>query len=206
MSVGAVGAGPSAAFIDPAQTISSTGGALALLVLDTQALQRDADHDRLEGARDAYKEALADEVSSMHAAADQVFWGAIAQGSLGIVAGGASVYGSINSHAAVSQALATHNETALSAAVKPSTAEALGGALAQLGAPTGQLVSGSGGEHSRAFAKAASGEGEQAKWQIDDMKNRIAQSDETTDRAIQWQQTLVDKQDATMNALISNFA
>ncbi|HYP87874.1 MAG TPA: hypothetical protein VEQ59_06965, partial [Polyangiaceae bacterium] len=161
---------------------------------------------QLEAARGAFNEALADEVEQMHAAADQVFWGAVVQGSLGVVAGAASVSGALSSNAAISKAIESGCDQALSVALKTTTAEALGQALNAVAVPVGKLVSGSDGEHSRAEAKEASGRGEQAKWQMDDAKERVDQSKQTADRTTQWASSLVDKHDSTISALIQDFA
>jgi len=191
---------------DPSEGISSVGGELAMLVLRTQQSQRDADHDALEVARDDYQRALASEVDAMHSAANQVFWGAVAQGSLAIAGGAASVYGGLDSRSAITDALHAHDQVALQTALKPGVFETSGSALETLAAPMGKLVSSSDGEDSLADAKAASGEGEQAKWRIDDLKNNINRSNDISDKTTQWLSSAVDKDDASTRAVLSNMA
>lgn len=195
-------------FTDPADSLSTAGGSLAMLVLDTQAAERQAGHERLQVARDDYQAALSEEVSKMHEAADQVFWGAVAQGSLAIVSGAASVYGSVSQHTEISKALAAGDkgQLQLEAALKDNLSQVVGRALEPLAAPVGAVVSGSNGEHARADAKSASGKGEQARWQIDDAKDRIEQAEQTAERTTQWAATLVDKEDAAVTGLIADFA
>jgi hypothetical protein len=193
-------------FTNPAETVHTTGGALAALVLQAQATQQQTDHDELQVARDEYRNALSEEVGAMHEAASQVFWGAVAQGSLAMISGAASVYGAASSQSAISKALKSHSDTAISAACRPGVAENFGNALASLAPPVGKLVSGSDGQDSLADAKAASGQGEEAKWRIDDLKENIEQSKQVTDKTTQWLASAVEKQDGAITSVLSSMA
>jgi len=208
MTINSIGTSNAATFspIDPADLLTTAGGSLAMLVLDTQAIERQADHERLQAARDDYQAALAEEVSKMHDAADKVFWGAIAQGSLAIAGGAASVYGTIDQHGSITSALKTGDDKLLQVALKTTQSQAFGQALEPLAAPVGKVVSGSDGEHARAAAKSAAGKGEESRSEIDDAKARIEQSEQTTDRTTQWAATLVDKENAAVSGLIADFA
>jgi hypothetical protein len=192
--------------IDPGDSLTTAGGSLAALVLDTQAIQREASHEQLQAAREDYQAALDEEVSKMHEAAEQVFWGAIAQGSLALAGGAAAVYGTIDQHVSITTALKTGDNKLLECALKTTEAQAFGQALEPLAAPVGIVVSGSNGEHTRAEAKRASGDGEEARWRMDDAKARIEQSEQATERTTEWVATLVDKQDAAIGGVIADFA
>ncbi|HXK17847.1 MAG TPA: hypothetical protein VNG33_08595 [Polyangiaceae bacterium] len=206
MTINGVGNGAQLTLDDPSEGISTIGGELAMLVLNAQQAQRDTDHDELEVAREDFQRSLASEVDAMHSAANQVFWGAVAQGSLAIAGGAASVYGTVDSRSALSAALHSGDPAALQAACKPDVFETMGPALGQLSAPAGKLVSGSDGEDSLADAKAASGAGEQAKWRLDDLKNNLNRSNDVSDKATQWLSSAVDKDDASTRAVLSNLA
>jgi hypothetical protein len=208
MTVSSIGNSNASSYplLDPADSLTTAGASLAMLVLDTQAIERQAGHERLEAARDDYQAALAEEVSKMHEAADQVFWGAIAQGAVAIAGGAASVYGAVGQHAEISKALAAGDDGQLQLALKDDLSQVLGRALEPLAVPVGKVASGSDGEHARAAAKSASGKGEQARWAIDDAKERIEQAEQTAERATQWAANLVDKQDAALSGLITDFA
>lgn len=204
--IGGSGVASSLEFTNPAETVHTTGGALAMLVLDAQAIQRQTDHEELQLARDEYRQALSEEVGAMHEAASQVFWGAVAQGSLSVIAGAASVYGAASSQSAISEALESQNDTALSAACQSGVAETFGNALGSLAPPIGKLVSGSDGQDSLADAKAASGQGEEAKWRIADLKENIEQSKQMTDKTTQWLASAVEKQDSAITSVLSRMA
>jgi hypothetical protein len=208
MTIRGVSASATNAFahIDPSETITTSGGALAVMILSLEANDRKADHEDLQAARADYQEALAKEVSEMHAAADKSLLGAIAQGGLAVAAGAVSVYGAVQANDKLSAALLTKDQGLIAAACKPSTLETLGSSLQPLIAPVGNYVSGSDGQDELADAKQASGEGEQAKWVMDDKKNAINQSDEKSSRTTQWVGTLVSQENGTMSVLINNMA
>jgi hypothetical protein len=206
VTIGTVTSRGAPALIDPAEMISTSGGTLAAIFLDSQAAQRDADHDQLQTARAEYQDALADEVAAMHEAADRILMGAVVQGSLAVVAGYASVSGALESRSLVNQALATHDDRLLEAALKQSSGEVFGSALSQLSAPVGQLVSGGGGQHALADAKAASGRAEEGREQVEDAQKNINESNDASKNATDWAASLVNKNDQTVSALIGNIA
>lgn len=206
MTIGAIAGRGAPELIDPAEMISTSGGSLAAMFLDSQAAQRDADHEQLETARAEYQDCIANEVAAMHEAADRVLMGAVVQGSIAMVAGYASMSGAIESKSLVNQALTTHDDRLLQIALKQSTGEVFGSALSQLGAPVGQLVSGGGGQHALADAKAASGRAEEARGQMEDAQKNINESNDASKNATDWAASLVSKNDQTVSALIGNIA
>jgi hypothetical protein len=191
---------------DPARLLTTAGGAVAVLVLNAQATEREAAHDELADARDSYRQALSDEVGQMHEAASEIFWGAVVQGSLAIVGGAASVYGAARSQSVLSDALESHDQAALIAASKPCAVETFGSAVTTLAGPTGTLVSGSDGQHSLADAKAASGRGEQAKWRMDDAKSDLEESRALADHSLQWLSSATEKEGAATTSVLANMA
>jgi hypothetical protein len=192
--------------IDPAETVGSGGGSLAVMVLNQEAGRRQSDREALTAAREDFEVALDDEVESMHEAADLAFWGAVTQGALSVASGALTVHGAFASNARIEAALVTKDEALIAAATAPTTTEALGRSLGQLSEPAGVLASRSNGQHAQADAKQAAGEGEQARWRMDDMKDALERSEQRTERTSEWLESLVDKRAGTMGVVIGNIA
>jgi hypothetical protein len=99
--------------IDPAETVGSGGGSLAVMVLNQEAGRRQSDREALTAAREDFEVALDDEVESMHEAADLAFWGAVTQGALSVASGALTAQGAFASNARIEAALVTKDWTAL---------------------------------------------------------------------------------------------
>lgn len=160
----------------------SLGGELAVLMLETQELRKQIDHERLASAREDFRDALDDEVQLLKDAADATRRGALLQAGLGVVGCGTSIYG-----------LAVESE-------KWSKA---GDGLSQLAKPMGDLL---GTSYGAAEAKAAEGLQQAAKWEIEDCRDSVRDADALQNKALDWVSSLVERDAAAMAAILSNKA
>lgn len=207
MSVHAIGASTGASsYSDAAEQITSTQGKLAVMMLEAQQANEQGEQQRLELARNSYKAALAEEVNEMHAAADSALLGALIQASISCAGGAMTISGALSREVPELSANPCDAEKMqFSAALQETDLEVTGKALQNFSGPLGEFASSQAGHHS-ASAKAHGGEAEMARWAIGDAQENIDESRELAQKAIDWADSLSDKDAAAMNAILANLA
>lgn len=207
MTVQGVGSGPNQLqYMNAAEQVVGPGGKLAALMLAAEQGQQESEHQQLEVARSSFKAELAAEVSLMHEAADQAFWGALTQGAISAASGALNVAGALSRCPPDLTSNCDVTKLQFQAAMQPSDLEVIGRSLEQLAGPAGKLVSGSDGQHSLAEAKAHAGRGEQARWAMDDAHERLENSEQRVDRTVDWVGGIADKDAAASSAVLGNMA
>lgn len=160
---------------------TSVSGELAVLMLETNENQKEMDRDQLALARADLSDALAEEVRSLHDAADAKFRGAALEAGLS----GASAGLGLVSLQTGEKSWVAHAGTGLGHVAKP-----LGEMLAKTYADAG--------------AAAARGEEKAAEWRIDDARDNLKEEDGVQNKALDWLSSMLDQDAATMNAILSN--
>jgi hypothetical protein len=164
--------------------VNGIGTQLAILILETEQSKQELDRARLDDARQDFAQALSDEVQALREQADAQLRGALVEGSATLLSGGL---------AAGSAALECDGE-ALGLAAKTT------GDLAE---PLGSMF---GHTYGGADAKRAQGAGQQARWEIEDLRGNLSQSGGAEDRALGWSASLGESDAATTRAVLSNLA
>ncbi len=208
MTVQGIGGGANQLrYMNASEQVVGPGGKLAALMLAAEQGQQESEHQELEIARSTFKTELASEVALMHEAADRVFWGAVTQGAISAASGALTVAGAMSRCPPdLTQNCDDVTRLQFQAAMQPSDLEITGNALAPLAGPAGKLVSDSDGQHSLAEAKAHAGAGEQARWAMDDAHERLENSKQRVDRAVDWVDGMADKDAAASSAVLGNLA
>jgi len=188
MTVSAVGGGASAssAFADPCDlqdgSVTSLAGEIAILMLESQENQKQAEREQLSLARQEFSEALHDQVEALRDEADAGLRGALVQGGLALIGCGASLWG-------------------VGRDARNTWQEKLGAGLGQLAQPLGNAA---GHNYGTATAKSAEGEQTAAKWQLDDARDGLQKGGALQDKALDWLGSIVDRDAATMSAILAN--
>jgi hypothetical protein len=169
-------------------TYSSPELALLALYVEADAVMSEAHREAEQNARTEQRAAMEDELEALEDKADATRWGAITQGSL-TAASGAYSFSSEFASSPVTAARCTKTSTLLSGLAKPA----------------GDLVGTARHEDAERDAKEASQEQEQAKWRADDAAEAKNQLESFTDRVIEQFDQILETQDATTVAVLSNF-
>jgi hypothetical protein len=167
---------------------SSPELALLALYVEADAVMGEAHREAKEQARTEQRAAMADELEALEDKADATRWGAITQGSLTAASGAFAFSTELTS----SQA---------GAARCAKTAKVLDG----LAEPAGDLFGTARKEDADRDATQASQEQEQAKWRADDAADAKNELEAFTDRVIEQFDQILETQDATTVAVLSNF-
>jgi hypothetical protein len=187
MNVGNVGSGGSQ-FLSlesdsiPEGSFTSVSGKLAVLMLNSQEQQKQAQHEQLDSARRDFTEALNDEVQALKDGADAAFRGALFAGATAIASGGMGVW-------------------AAGRDCEKPWQQAVGDGLGKLSEPLGAAV---GKNYGAADAKSAQGAEEVAKWQLQDAHDSIKAADDLQKKALDWASSMSDRDAATTTAILSN--
>jgi hypothetical protein len=163
-------------------SFTSVSGELAVLMLNTQEKQKQAEQQQLDSARHEYTEALSHEVEALKAEADAAFRGACVEGSLAIAAGAAGVWGAARTGDHPWQS-------------------SLSDSLGKLAHPLGTAIS---KNYGAADAKSAEGAEQAAKWQIDDAHDAVKDGNTIQNKALDWASSMSDHDAATTAAILSN--
>jgi hypothetical protein len=201
-----------AAYLNPAEQVTTLGGRLAALMLANQQGEQEAEQDLVQLAREQFKQALAEEVAAMHEAADDMFVGALVQGGISLASGALTVSGAFSRD--VPEALGNdaplaqqrQYEIDVQCALQKTDAEVMGEAIGPLGAPIAAHVSNANGDHARADAKQHGGEGEQSRWAMNDARDRIRDSKELGSQTRAWLRSLTEQEAAATAAVLANMA
>lgn len=187
--------------------VTSVGGRLAVMVLTSQQQQQQADHELMDLAVSQFKDALAAEVEALHDAADQAFWGALTQGAIALGSGALTAGGALSRETpTLGEAPDDVTKLKMQVALSSTDAEVFGGALGQLAEPAGSLVSGSNGEHSRAEARLRAGDGEEAKWELNEARDHLNGTKDLAQRTIDWLEKNAQQEAAATSTVLANMA
>jgi hypothetical protein len=186
VTISAVGAGASALAshtLVQDGSFSSIASEVAVLLLETQENQKQSEREQISMARAEFSDALEDEVEALKAEADAGFRGAMLQAGLTVAGAGLSLWG-------VGRELerATWQEKA-------------GEGLDHMAKPLGEMASKT---YARADAKSAEGVETAAKWQLDDARKALDDANASQTKALDWLGSIVDRDAATMSAILSN--
>jgi len=187
MTVSGISSTSSHAFVSDVEahdgSFTSIASEIAVLMLETQENQKQSDREQLATAREEFSTALREEVAALKAEADAGFRGALVQGGLGLVGCGASLWG-------------------VGRDVDQATWQGkLGDGLDHLAKPMGDMA---GKSYGAANAKSAEGAETAAKWQLDDARKALDDANGTQAKALDWLGSMVDRDAATMSAILSN--
>lgn len=200
------------AYLNPAEQVTTLGGRLAAMVLANQQDQQQADHDLVQLARADFKEALAEEVAAMHEAADDMLAGALVQGGISLASGALTVVGALSREVpnapgdGATPAQRCQYQIDVQIALQKTDAEVMGEAVGPLAPTIATCVSNSNGEHARADAKQHGGEGEQARWAMNDARDRMRDSKELGNQTLAWLRSLTEQEAAATAAVLANMA
>lgn len=156
---------------------------LAILMLETQEHQKDAEHEQIATARRDYHAALDGEVQALRDGADAAFRGALVQSA---IAGAAAVASGVSA--------GTSGDTSKYA---DTTSKALG----SLAEPVGKMA---GFSYANADAKSQQGLQETAKWRLEDARDSLKDSEAAQNKTIEWLGSMNDRDAATTTAILSN--
>jgi hypothetical protein len=173
----------SASPVGSSGTFTSVSGQLAALVLETQEQQKETNRAQLSQARHDFEAALDDEVEALRDQADAGRRGALLQSGVALGSSGLQL-----------GALAKKDDKWLSAVSK---------GLGDQAAPLGKALS---HDYGAADAKAAEGAEAAAKWQLDDARDALKNESALQQRTLDWLGSMVDRDAATMAAILSNRA
>jgi hypothetical protein len=189
MSVNSVGAAGANHFspLELEGSFTSVAGQLAVLMLENEQTQKDADRESLSSAREAFAEALADEVAALREQADATRTGALVEGSIGVASGALGVWGSARECDELEN---------------PWQGPASAG-LGKLADPLGQYAS---HNHGAADAKSAQGVQALASWEVEDRRQDIQAAGALQDKALDWLSSQIGQDAATTAAILSNKA
>ncbi|HKY38755.1 MAG TPA: hypothetical protein VJN18_22590 [Polyangiaceae bacterium] len=163
--------------------IDNVGARISVLILETQEHDKEVDRVLLDSARQDYADALDDQVAALRAQADAAFQGALVEGSLVAVSGGLEAWG----------ATCDKPDEAWQTRAAP--------VVAGLAQPLGGLA---GHDYGGADAKRAEGELQQARWEIDDLKDNRQAAEQAQDQALDWSASLTESDAATTRAVLAN--
>jgi hypothetical protein len=164
-------------------TFTSIATEVAVLLLETQENQKQSEREQLSLARQEFSRALDDQVTALKAEADAGFRGALVQGGLALAGCGMSLWG-----------IGRESKTT-------TWQEKLGDGLDHLAEPLGKAA---GTNYGAANAKSAEGEAEAAKWQLDDARQALRDANASQGKALDWLGSMVDRDAATMSAILAN--
>jgi hypothetical protein len=162
---------------------TSTSARLALLLLENQEHQKEAQREEAASARDYYSDALDGEVQALRDGADAAFRGALVQGAVAGAAGVAGVAGGCSSGGTAEKL--------------SETSKALGG----LAEPLGKLA---GFSYASADAKSQQGLQETAKWRLEDARDSLKESEAAQSKTIDWLGSMSERDASTTTAILSN--
>lgn len=163
-----------------ALTAISSGNQLAVLMLEIEHTQEQAERQQLNEARVERTQALEREVSKMREAADEAFTGALVGAGLTIGGGAASVYGS-SQQLAASQADNAADAERLGA--RGQTFTTLGKTASDAAPMMEKLITST---DTNANAARARNEAEQASWRADDADKRADRAHARQEQALTW--------------------
>lgn len=168
---------------DDQSVFTSTSARLALLLLENQEHQKEAQREEATSAREDYRAALDGEVQALRDGADAAFRGAVVQGAVAGAAGAAGVAGGCSSGG--------------TAAKLSETSKAFG----SLAEPLGKLA---GFSYASADAKSQQGLQETAKWRLEDARDSLEDSEAAQNKTLEWLGSMNDRDAATTTAILSN--
>lgn len=183
------GNGNAVQFQDPissdAAACTSISGRLAILMLESEELQKQRHQEQLGQARADYTAQVAAEVQALRDKADAAHTGALMSAGLAV---GGSAFGAWG---------------ATTKAASNSWQAKVGEGAFRLSGPLGELA---GSTQADAEAKVASGQQTQALWAVDDAKDGVKSADESSEKVLDWLGSMVDRDAATMAAILANKA
>lgn len=186
MTIGSVSAAPSqhAAYEAHGCDGSATEMAeqVAVLLLETQEHRKQLDREQLAAAREDFKAALENEVGALKAAADATLSGALFEAGMSTVSSGLALW-------------------SLGRDVDKTWQGEMSQSLDRLTQPLGAVVS---NNYEAAHAKAAEGAETAAQWQIDAVRQSLDARNTAQNQALDWLSSMVERDAATMSAILSN--
>lgn len=187
MSIGAIQSGVGSSIASEADfhegSFTDLASEVAVLMLESQERRKETEREQLSVARAEFSAALEDEVAALKAEADAGFRGAVLQAGLSVAGSGLSLWG-------------------VGRELKQVTwQEKAGDGLGKLAAPLGEMVS---RNYGAANAKSAEGAQAAAKWQLDDARKALDDANASQTKALDWLGSMVDRDAATMSAILSN--
>jgi hypothetical protein len=192
------GIGPSPGYFSNEGLALDGEGQLALLLLETQEAQQDANRQTKLLARDRFVTASNAQVAAMHNEADAIELGAYFQAGASLAASAIQL-----------------GDAAVEPECDPVTKETptekpwgeIGAGVANgLSEPLGKLVGDAPAANARADAKRAGTSAQLAEWQLGDATSAIRESDEQEDEITNWLSTQSSSQHATEQAIIAGLA
>ncbi len=165
--------------------VDNVGARISVLILETQENSREVDRMLLDSARQDYAEALNHQVEALRDQADATLRGAVFEGVAVAYSGVLGAWGAAEE--CPDTAWQTH-------------ASSLVGGLAK---PLATIV---GHDYGGADAKAAEGALQQARWEIDDLKENRQEAEQAQDKALDWSASLNESDAATARAVLANLA
>lgn len=172
-------------------------GQFALLVLEAQDSQHAAAAADKTLARDRFIEASADEVTAMREEADDIFVGACVQGATSLIASGIQL-GDAASEPEPGPDGKTPKEGPW--------CEIAAGGLNAAAQPLGKALGDSPAADDRADAKQAGSLAQQANWRLDDANDAVHESEQRTDKALDWLASQTANQASAETGIIAGFA
>jgi hypothetical protein len=160
----------------------SIGGQLAVLMLESQEQRKEIDRERVESARENFRDALADEVCLLKEQADATRNGAWLEAGLVVVGAGVSIAGVVDECEVMLR---------------------VGDGISKLAQPLGAVV---GTSYGAADAKGAAGLQQAAKWEIDDAREAVREAGALQDKALDWVSSLSERDAAATAAILANKA
>lgn len=187
---------PGAAEQDPTTSIALSDPMLALaaLLIESDHLRGELDHQNLQAARNAQQEAMARQISALHEAADDVRTGALVEGAL--TAGGAVLSGI----STVCSAEATSPEAATNAKLLGQA----GGAMHDMAGPAGKLAGDAPRMDAEADVKQAENEASQAAFLVADAQDHQQRVADHSDRILDQLAQLIETEHAGNLAILAN--
>lgn len=176
-----------AAFAEDGPTFTSLTGRLAVLALETQEAQQEAQRQLLAAARRDFTEALSEEVQALRDQADAALRGAVFEGALVIASGALQVGAGLED-------CESEKEKWMAPA---------GRALSGLAQPLGAVVS---HDYGAANAAQAGGEQQQASWEVADLRDALKTSDAAQDQVLSWASSMTEREADAARAILSNMA
>ena len=190
---------------------NSVSGQLALLMLDSQEQQKQIHEQEQAAAREDFTRELAKEVDSLRDQAEAALRSALVQGSLSIASAGFGIANvkanadlQANANAQADAAAASEGAADAAHCILPDKTTYAGvtaQALSNLAQPIGTYVANNDGA---ADAKAAQGQEEVAKWRLDAARDGAKDAKALQEKALDWVSSMLDRDAATMTAILSN--
>ena len=179
-------------------TISSNNlgiaGEIALLVLNNEQVQGEADRNERSLARAMRHDAARDEFEALQDSADALEAGAWTAAAISFVGGGLTVIGG------VMRVEACGKQALKEADVVVSSGEVIAG----FARPANTIVGESTSQRFQAEARRAAFGGEQASWRADDASEHLTKVDRNQERVIDLVESINQSEQAAASAVVAN--